>query len=311
MAWDESKHPRDDGGKFTYSNGGNSPSKTVFEGQIEKTVTADNSADMSFPETTKKENELKLRNKLLDVLGNLAEREEILYATVPELINKIKEHGLENKLKQSLTEAGLNYLYNFPGYQFAKWKYGKDTVGMVDLAHEEPKNPNYAVNTIELNSYKDIEDLSDRKYLEDKLREQFKDYGFDPKTIKGRIFKSNTEPSQRVAQDKDFLETIKNNKEKIINGEQISGNFPRYKDDKESNWHFAIGHYDLRNGYLDKRGNLHIKMYDTYDFNKDNKTSLNQAGRNQMMKGNLKPSFSIHDIIVPNYVIDKIWQKND
>ncbi len=95
----------------------------------------------------------------------------------------------------------------------------------------------------------------------------------------------------------------------ILKGEQISGYFPRYKDDKESNWHFAIGHYDLRNGYLDNRGNLHIRMYDTYDFNKENKTPLNQAGRNQMMKGNLKPSFSIHDIIIPSYVIDEIWNK--
>ena len=308
MVWDESKHPRDDEGRFTYSSGGSS-SNITLEGKIEKTVNADNSADGNFPVTTKNEMETKYRNKLLDVLGDKATREEILYANIKELEDKIKKIGLEktSKVKQIFAEFGLDRAYNTLGHWYAKNNYGEDTVGMVDLAHEKPQNPNYAANTIEINSYEEIKDLSDREYLKDKITEQFKDYGFNPKTIKGRIYKSNTEPSQRVAQDKDFLETIKNNKENILQGKKISGYFPRYKDDKESNWHFAIGHYDLRNGYLDNRGNLHIKMYDTYDFNKDNHTSLNQAGRNQMMKGNLKPSFSIHDIIVPNYVIDEIW----
>ena len=178
---------------------------------------------------------------------------------------------------------------------------------MVDLAHKNPINPNYGANTIELNSYEDIENESDRKYLKKKITEQYREYGYNPKEIKGRIFPNNTEPSQRVAQDKDFLLTIKNNKEKILNNDEVSGYFPRYKDDKASNWHFAIGHYDLRNGYLDQRGNLHIQMFDTYDFNKDNHTPLNQAGRNQMIRGTLKPSFSIHDIIIPNYVINEIW----
>ena len=49
-------------------------------------------------------------------------------------------------------------------------------------------------------------------------------------------------------------------------------------------------------------------MYDTYDFNKDNLTPLNQAGRNQMLSGTLQPSFSIHDIIVPKNVLDKLWE---
>ena len=179
---------------------------------------------------------------------------------------------------------------------------------MVDLAHNEPLNPNYAINSIKINSYEDIENVADKKYLEKKLKEQYKDYGFNPKHIEGRIYKSNSLPSQRLAQNKDFLNAIKENKDKIINGDEASGNFPRYKDWKQSNWHFAVGHYDLRNGYLDERGNLHIQMYDTYDFNKDNHTPLNQAGRNLMMQGKLKPSFSIHNIIVPNYVMKEIWK---
>lgn len=75
----------------------------------------------------------------------------------------------------------------------------------------------------------------------------------------------------------------------------------------KSNLHYAYGHVDLRNGYLDKDGNLHIKMYDTYDFNKKNLTILNQAGREQMLKGNLKPFFTIHDIIISKNDLEKLW----
>lgn len=84
--------------------------------------------------------------------------------------------------------------------------------------------------------------------------------------------------------------------------------FPRYKDNKKSNLHYAFAHVDTRNGYLDKEGNLHIKVYDTYDFNKENKTPLNQAGREAMLRGELKPFFTIHDILIPKDVISKLWK---
>ena len=80
-----------------------------------------------------------------------------------------------------------------------------------------------------------------------------------------------------------------------------------HNNPKQSNLHYAIGHYDLQNGYVDKQGNLHIKLYDTYDFNKNDMTPLNQAGKNQMLKGNLIPYFTIHDIIIFKNELDKIW----
>ena len=39
-----------------------------------------------------------------------------------------------------------------------------------------------------------------------------------------------------------------------------------------------------------------------------NKEPLNQAGRQKMMKNELKPYFSIHDIIVPKSELDKLWK---
>ncbi len=145
-----------------------------------------NTEDILFKNTGDKEQESKVRNKLLDVLGDYAEREDIFYSTVPELLEKIKKYGLDtkSKFKQIFAEFGLDKAYNSFGYWYAKNNYGEDTVGMVDLAHEKPINPNYGANTIELNSYEDITNISDRKYLEEKLTEQFKDYGYDIKDIK-------------------------------------------------------------------------------------------------------------------------------
>ena len=49
-------------------------------------------------------------------------------------------------------------------------------------------------------------------------------------------------------------------------------------------------------------------MYDTYDFNKDEDNAFVRAGANQMDKGNLKPFFTIHDIIIPKNKLDEIWK---
>ena len=158
------------------------------------------------------------------------------------------------------------------------------------------------------NNYKNKQD---RKYLVKKLNEQFSEYidVINIENIEGYNFKENSEPSQRIAQDKDFQNIIKNNKEKILKGEEISGNFPRHQKSNENNWHFALGHFDIRNTEIDKKGNLHIKVYDTYDFNKENKTVANQAGYKQMHKGNLKPFFTIHDILIPKSELYKIWNE--
>ncbi len=205
----------------------------------------------------------------------------------------------------------MSWAYNPFGYNKAKKDFGPDTVGMIDMAHKEMKNPDYIKDAIELKSFEDPRVASDKKYLAKKLFGQFNnDYAqvTNIENIKGYFFKNNSEPSMRISQDPDFLETIKKNKENILNGKDISMHFPRYEDNKKSNLHFALGHVDIRNGYLDKEGNLRIKVYDTYEFNKENKTLLNQAGRNQMLKGTLIPYFTIHDIIIPKDKVNELWK---
>lgn len=312
MTWNEQEHPRDKEGKFTFKNGDvnsnkESTTQALFQdSRIQKEI-----------ETQKS----KRKNELLGILGDKATQADILYGSEKSLKEKIAQCGLGDKLrklelnnsssnktlKQKGAEFALGKRYGKTVYSIGGVNYGPDTMGMVDLAHDRKINQNYIKDAIELKNYNDPRIASDREYLTRKVKEQFRDYGFKADEIKGYFFKRNSEPSIRMSQDKDFRKMIKENKEKLKNGIEFNSKFPCYKDGKESNWHYALGHYDVRNSFIDKEGNLRLKVYDTYDFNKTNTTPMNKAGRNEMLKGSLKPYFSIHDIIIPKNELDKIW----
>ncbi len=63
--------------------------------------------------------------------------------------------------------------------------------------------------------------------------------------------------------------------------------------------HNAYGKVDFLNSGIDNQGNLHLYMFDTYDFNKNESNPKIEAGRRQMLKENLKLFFTIHEIIIP------------
>ena len=54
---------------------------------------------------------------------------------------------------------------------------------------------------------------------------------------------------------------------------------------------------------------LLVKVYDTYDFNPGEKDKpLVMAGKNKMLEGELKPFFTIHDIIIPKEKLKELWK---
>lgn len=178
------------------------------------------------------ENEYK--NNLLNILGKLATHTDMIYPDIKELERKIKENGLTNKLKQMQTAMFNHVKYNSPlmrkvaeklvGKNFNTLKFkaanyisGPDTAGMLDLAHGEDKmnNPAYIKDAIKLKNYNDPKISQFADYLKKKVPEQFNSYGFNPDNIPGYYFKSNSEPSQRMIQNKDFRAFIKNNKDRI------------------------------------------------------------------------------------------------
>ena len=343
MSWDESEHPRDSIGRFTFKNGGEDTNENKEENQnkdkknqkndymtpfklgVEYNETKptlpdiknskESPADILYKNgATQKENaNKKQRDRLIFKLGNKLTPKEILYSNVDEL-EKIK-NNFEEKIKKSkilqkgtelITGKHHNKIFN----NAIKLGVGEDTAGMLDLAHGDKMNDkSYLENAIELKNYDDSFIQEDKEYLEKKIEQQFKDYGFNKEEIKGYYFKSNSKPSKRISENEDFKEILKNNKDKILNNENFSGRFQKHgpigifnNNDLKN----AIGGFDVRNPEFDSEGNLHLKIYDTYDFNKNADDFLNKAGRHEMEAGNLKPYFSIHDIIIPKDKIEEI-----
>ena len=95
MTWDENLHPRDEDGKFTFKNGGNgsntkeSPASILYRDSKIKA------------EKDRQESEYK--SKLLNILGDKAKPTDVLYGTTKELEEKVKEYGLQDKLKGTMT----------------------------------------------------------------------------------------------------------------------------------------------------------------------------------------------------------------
>ena len=110
MTWDESKHPRDDIGRFTYSDGSDSENNSkndtqALKGRIEKTEVK-SPAEILYGDTHKKEKaENEYRSNLLNVLGDLATPAMIMYATNKELENEIKKNGLISTAKKVVNVA--------------------------------------------------------------------------------------------------------------------------------------------------------------------------------------------------------------
>jgi len=109
--WNEADHPRDDDGKFTYKNGG--ASNTTLYGGIENNNIGQGRQNISSKDTSSKKNLSNYRNKLLNVLGNSAEREDILYSSIPELEHKIIRNTVNriNDLRNQLNNT-VNKLNN-------------------------------------------------------------------------------------------------------------------------------------------------------------------------------------------------------
>ncbi len=95
MTWDESKHPRDDDGKFTFKNGGST------------TNAKESPVDILYRDSKvkaeKDKQEAEYKSKLLNILGDKAKPTDVLYGTIKELEQKVEEYGLQDKLKGTMT----------------------------------------------------------------------------------------------------------------------------------------------------------------------------------------------------------------
>ena len=275
-----------------------------------------------------KEKGLKIKDKIItDELREKIKKEgtgkvieDGLKRAINKLEEKVKEKGAQVKDKIITSEALQKVTEKMIGKDYKWGKYnitgvgGADTQGMLDIAHGEDKmhNPNYLKDAIKLENYNDSRIKKHYNAVRKKVTEQFKDYGYDENSaqnIKGYYFKNDSEPSRRIAQSKDFHNILIKNKENILTNKNFSISFPKHGPFGilwNNNFKNALGKADILEYHFDKEGNLNLKIFDTYDFNKNARDFLNKAGSSQMDKGNLKPFFTIHNVIIPKEEADRI-----
>lgn len=328
MNWDESKHPREEDGKFAFKGGDGqkeSKEKKLKEKKNQKIKPFKLGVEFNdFKKTqtpaeillgnskTAKEKQIqKERSELIKELGDKLTPAQVLYSGLDEL-KKVATNTRDSAF-QSITELVIGNRHNKVFNNFIKLGVGKETAGMLDIAHgDKMTDKSYLKDSIELKNYNDSFVESDRQYLKNKIEKQFEDYGYDAKNIKGYYFKNTSEPSKRISQNDDFKNLLKENKDAILKNENFSARFKKHGDVgilNDNDLKNAIGAFDVRNVRFDKEGNLHLKIYDTYDFNKKAPDFLNKAGRHEMEAGYLKPYFSIHDIIINKNEINNILKE--
>jgi len=208
--------------------------------------------------------------------------------------NRIKftNYPISNKLRLFGGRDGAGMLNISGGGNDSE--YLKDAVGLENVYDEK------------LASYSNKSIARHQPYIENKIKEQFKDFNFDPKDIKGNIFKKDSAPVKRIQGNKEFKDIISTQKEKILSGENFSGEF--LNDSKTKNLKNAFKKVDFLNNGFDENGDLQLYMFDTYDFNKGENPQV-EAGRRLMQEGKLKGHFSLHEIKIPKKDLDEIFKK--
>lgn len=260
----------------------------TLKGYVSKTVYSEDKNDEKDKEKFSYQNEIK---KVGDNKNELSVSED---STTKDENRK----NIKDEIKTKVWELGIRASKK-PIIEKATSIFGSDTAGMLNIA-EGKSVPIYTKDAKRVSSVYDINSkvqdneslLKWQLYMEEKIKKQFKPFNYDTKNVEGYIFKNNSDVVRRIKDSEDFKEIIKENKEKIKDGKRFSGAFS-----KSGNLHRAFNNVDFLNGGVDKNGNLHLYMFDTYDFNKGGSPMV-EAGRRLMQNGELKGFFTIHDIII-------------
>ena len=272
--WDESKHPRDDEGKFTFKGQGTSnpnDGNAVWERR----------ANTFYPDM---EDKKKSKGGVLtggatpiDYIENNLEYQKYCIA--------IDGIGLKSFRDKAIKEYGIETAENL---------YMSKTDSYL--------NTEYAKQHLVLNNYKSLSG-SLKNYFKEKITEQLilqnssEKYILD--NIKGIYIESSSDSSKRMAKallnEPDFLKIISENKQNILKGKSVESSI----NFKNKNFYYALGKADIKNIKLNKNGDIILLVTDVYDFNKKSDSMLIKAGRKRQEEGKIMPYFIIYDVVIP------------
>ena len=213
--------------------------------------------------------------------------------------------GFEQEIKKETNKINLSKIPGI-GKIGASVFGGPDSAGMLNIS-EGKKVTHYTKDSIKIYNIGDIKYskfnngalLKWKNKMAIKIQEQFKDFGYKTPDIEGYIFKDKSDTVNRIKHNQEFKNMLIANKDAILNGKNFSGRF------NKGDLHYAFASVDFYNDGFDKNGNLHLYMFDTYDFN-EGENALVEAGRRQMLNGELKGFFTIHEIVINKNEVDKL-----
>lgn len=130
-----------------------------------------------------------------------------------------------------------------------------------------------------------------QNFVSNKLNEQI-----GVPDAEGIILKPDSSLSKSILRSKEFKAFLGNNLHKIMAGQSVNGsvNFTGKTDT-----HYALGHADIIDVFMDSKGNIYAKVIDTYDFNKDDPFFLVEWAHNLQDLKMLKNFFTINILFIP------------
>lgn len=113
----------------------------------------------------------------------------------------------------------------------------------------------------------------------------------------GEILRPDSTLSAKIIRNKEFKNFILKSKNKLLNGEVVSGSLS-YSKWKNSNLWATFGKADILDTYITKNGDIVSFILDTYDFNPDEPGYI-EWGYSVQKVGMLKGFYSITVLVVP------------
>ena len=255
--WDESEHPRDDEGKFTYKNWGVSSGPSNVDYKTEKGILTGGAAG------------------ILQTADNLT----------PEF------------MKGPFYNLGIEHI-DIPliKQQVAK-EYGLETAE--NLLMSKPNsylNTEYAKQFHIYNSYNDLSDDL-QNYFKNKIVQQIGEENLN--STKGIFIDAQSDSSKDLAKvlvkESGFKKIYEQSKTKMKNNLEVEGSL----NFEDTNFYNALGSVDIKQMKYRKNGDVELLVTDVYDFNKNSKSKIVQAGRKLQEKGKIKPYFIMYHVIIP------------
>lgn len=312
--WDESEHPRDDEGKFTYKNGGKNSISSNFneKNASNKVLVKEQPKIDNYFKSDKEEvkNNIDINSDSLNTVDKINFVQKILEGKEKDfenqLVNNIKT-GIEN-LPEGIQIHAYEYVLNRIDSPFynnnAKRLFGTEATENVLMSKKDSYlNTDYAKEHLIYNNYTEL-DKDFQDYFKEKIKTQI---GEDKLNSTKGIFinsehLSSKDLSKVIVQNEDFKKLFNKNNNKMKKRLKTEGSI----NFTDKNFHNALGNVDIKEMKYRKNGDLELYVTDVYDFNKNDNNPMVRAGRRLQDKGEIKPYFIIYHVIIPKKEIRNI-----